>query len=115
MIRRPPRSTLFPYTTLFRSEIERLAGVVAAHHEQHPLDPGLSLQALRAGIDGPPSAAVLDLLVEHGVKKEAWELVEGGAFVRKPGWRAALKERAQDAGGRLARRLAEARWQLPTV
>src|SRR3712207_8436329 len=26
MIRRPPRSTLFPYTTLFRSERERLAG-----------------------------------------------------------------------------------------
>src|ERR1041384_212673 len=29
MIRRPPRSTLFPYTTLFRSELKRddLAGV----------------------------------------------------------------------------------------
>src|SRR3712207_8556988 len=26
MIRRPPRSTLFPYTTLFRSGIERIAG-----------------------------------------------------------------------------------------
>src|SRR5258708_26284226 len=25
MIRRPPRSTLFPYTTLFRSDIERQA------------------------------------------------------------------------------------------
>src|SRR3712207_7989945 len=25
MIRRPPRSTLFPYTTLFRSRTERLA------------------------------------------------------------------------------------------
>src|SRR5258705_4920565 len=24
MIRRPPRSTLFPYTTLFRSEVSRL-------------------------------------------------------------------------------------------
>src|SRR3712207_6870852 len=24
MIRRPPRSTLFPYTTLFRSEIEKI-------------------------------------------------------------------------------------------
>src|SRR2546430_10215953 len=24
MIRRPPRSTLFPYTTLFRSDVERL-------------------------------------------------------------------------------------------
>src|SRR2546430_9011077 len=30
MIRRPPRSTLFPYTTLFRSETRRaLRGVVA--------------------------------------------------------------------------------------
>src|SRR3712207_7039231 len=30
MIRRPPRSTLFPYTTLFRSpEAERLVGAVA--------------------------------------------------------------------------------------
>src|SRR2546422_10158420 len=27
MIRRPPRSTLFPYTTLFRSRIVREAGV----------------------------------------------------------------------------------------
>src|SRR2546429_3331444 len=34
MIRRPPRSTLFPYTTLFRSihdETERAGGVVAEH------------------------------------------------------------------------------------
>src|SRR5256885_6602957 len=28
MIRRPPRSTLFPYTTLFRSLLERLLGAV---------------------------------------------------------------------------------------
>src|SRR2546425_5356905 len=27
MIRRPPRSTLFPYTTLFRSESSPIAGV----------------------------------------------------------------------------------------
>src|SRR5256885_16975848 len=26
MIRRPPRSTLFPYTTLFRSEVEAVRG-----------------------------------------------------------------------------------------
>src|SRR3712207_7812318 len=31
MIRRPPRSTLFPYTTLFRSHVK----VVAAPVEQH--------------------------------------------------------------------------------
>src|SRR2546430_13172985 len=31
MIRRPPRSTLFPYTTLFRS----LVGVARAEHQNH--------------------------------------------------------------------------------
>src|SRR2546430_7562421 len=31
MIRRPPRSTLFPYTTLFRSEVGGLANQLAAH------------------------------------------------------------------------------------
>jgi len=93
------------------AEVERLAGVVAAHHQQHPLDPGLPLQALRATVNVPPPPAVLDLLVEHGVKKQAWELAEGGAVVRTPGWRTQVG----DAGGRLAQRLAEARWQLPTV
>src|SRR3712207_8332685 len=34
MIRRPPRSTLFPYTTLFRSEDDR-PGVDALVHEVH--------------------------------------------------------------------------------
>src|SRR3989442_10338896 len=36
MIRRPPRSTLFPYTTLFRSvqhEIEPHPHLIHAHHE----------------------------------------------------------------------------------
>src|SRR5258708_32005688 len=36
MIRRPPRSTLFPYTTLFRSRIERL---LAAPSFPLPRDP----------------------------------------------------------------------------
>src|SRR3989442_4507052 len=31
MIRRPPRSTLFPYTTLFRSQIVEIDGVGVAH------------------------------------------------------------------------------------
>src|SRR2546422_5328381 len=42
MIRRPPRSTLFPYTTLFRSRIDaaldRMAAeAVAVHHERQRL------------------------------------------------------------------------------
>src|SRR5687768_18349359 len=42
MIRRPPRSTLFPYTTLFRSgDLERHAEVVAEEAERlHVRAPG---------------------------------------------------------------------------
>src|SRR2546430_11458564 len=34
MIRRPPRSTLFPYTTLFRSEVERMIAEAERHQEE---------------------------------------------------------------------------------
>src|SRR5215211_8517100 len=45
MIRRPPRSTLFPYTTLFRSQ-------------GRPAGPGLGGPGLRRTA-GPPAAGVL--------------------------------------------------------
>src|SRR2546421_7101983 len=40
MIRRPPRSTLFPYTTLFRSRID---GVVEVQQHVRPPQHGLGL------------------------------------------------------------------------
>src|SRR3712207_8552099 len=40
MIRRPPRSTLFPYTTLFRSEAPR-PGPKGGHDRQGPARPAL--------------------------------------------------------------------------
>src|SRR2546430_11636665 len=46
MIRRPPRSTLFPYTTLFRSTTsinllphQRRLGNESRRHRQHSIDP----------------------------------------------------------------------------
>src|SRR2546426_2819716 len=39
MIRRPPRSTLFPYTTLFRSHRRRAAPRVASHDALGQLGP----------------------------------------------------------------------------
>src|SRR5256885_2417750 len=36
MIRRPPRSTLFPYTTLFRSELLELVGLSPTVHDRYP-------------------------------------------------------------------------------
>src|SRR5256885_11170578 len=47
MIRRPPRSTLFPYTTLFRSAHDRDEDAGAARGEGRPAS-GVHLRAVRA-------------------------------------------------------------------
>src|SRR3712207_8029027 len=58
MIRRPPRSTLFPYTTLFRSELIRGVRVEVAvaaphpaerHMQVHPEAPGVRSDRRRGG------------------------------------------------------------------
>src|SRR2546427_5953053 len=50
MIRRPPRSTLFPYTTLFRSGRHMAVGQALQHGAldlaAQPVDHGLQLEAL---------------------------------------------------------------------
>src|SRR2546427_952255 len=52
MIRRPPRSTLFPYTTLFRSFVDTASALAATHHEHHwPL--GVESQFLAAARRDP--------------------------------------------------------------
>src|SRR2546430_10371688 len=55
MIRRPPRSTLFPYTTLFRSEFGRLPGepapINAAEFLSNCLLDGLASAWEHAGFD----------------------------------------------------------------
>src|SRR5258708_8265678 len=57
MIRRPPRSTLFPYTTLFRSEL------VAAGRGEEPVPP-----TAVGGRPSPTSAATLVDLAGMGVE-----------------------------------------------
>src|SRR5258707_7281493 len=39
MIRRPPRSTLFPYTTLFRSQHARLEATIGVDLDGHQIVP----------------------------------------------------------------------------
>src|SRR5690554_7280407 len=59
MIRRPPRSTLFPYTTLFRS--------VTLEFENIPVDAARYL-AQRVGVF--PSADVLRIAQDRGIEKQ---------------------------------------------
>src|SRR5438309_5318839 len=55
MIRRPPRSTLFPYTTLFRSFIladrKRAVGGGQIRSQQDRMDAGVSLRFRNINID----------------------------------------------------------------
>src|SRR3712207_7043908 len=71
MIRRPPRSTLFPYTTLFRSAqaAQRprdvkdvvLVGMALAHVAQRRGERGLGGERLaQGGVDLHPSSSSLD-------------------------------------------------------
>src|SRR3712207_9306512 len=57
MIRRPPRSTLFPYTTLFRSGDDSLTPRLVDHDER----------MLTEDVDGVPADRHLTLLHDGGV------------------------------------------------
>src|SRR5688572_32710409 len=50
MIRRPPRSTLFPYTTLFRSEVQRGVEVRDGAGEVAERGGGVPAVVQRAGV-----------------------------------------------------------------
>jgi selenocysteine-specific elongation factor len=96
------------------TEAERLGAIVQRFHQDHPLDPGHSLEAARTALRGPGNRpvppAVTDLVLDLGVRKRAFEIV--GAILRQPGWTPNFDGAAET---RLAERLTAARWEIPTV
>src|SRR3712207_7567387 len=64
MIRRPPRSTLFPYTTLFRS----IAGEYAAWIDRSA--DGSAVMAVRVDRDGRPVGSPLEIARNEGTIAE---------------------------------------------
>src|SRR5256885_13728300 len=88
MIRRPPRSTLFPYTTLFRSP-EVLAAMQRPMigHRSGAMEqllagmaPGLArlFRTTRTVLVGTTSATgFMELAVRNGVRRRALALVDG--------------------------------------
>src|SRR3712207_7713166 len=65
MIRRPPRSTLFPYTTLFRSDVEHHE-VVAQHQQEHRGD-----EQVEVPEEAPPARVVLHVADRVDVDQRA--------------------------------------------
>src|SRR3712207_8601082 len=63
MIRRPPRSTLFPYTTLFRSGWGQRASGIALH----PV----------AGVHDPPVRGARPRQVRRVLQRDGWEGARG--------------------------------------
>src|SRR2546427_4352388 len=66
MIRRPPRSTLFPYTTLFRSLLDELVDDLSGHlHREAPLALGRALDRFEDAV----YRAALDQVADHPDRK----------------------------------------------
>src|SRR3989454_5422574 len=102
MIRRPPRSTLFPYTTLFRSHLvhrdphrgERvldLVGHPARHLAESPQPLGLERSEEHTSELQSPCNLVCRLLLEKKKKKT----IQGAPDARKDRGRGHSKPRRQ--------------------
>src|SRR2546430_9531280 len=83
MIRRPPRSTLFPYTTLFRSNMVRFRRVVAGTDNNHWWDDGGNALAFSRGDKGfvaiSRERAALDTTVATGMPPGSYcDILTGG-------------------------------------
>src|SRR3989449_10074457 len=70
MIRRPPRSTLFPYTTLFRSHVDWLRGCGTALVTPFTASGGVDVTRLEALVERQVAGGVR-LLVPCGTTGEA--------------------------------------------
>src|SRR3712207_7468460 len=75
MIRRPPRSTLFPYTTLFRSaRFKAMAQEQGTYYTSCPA----SLAGAVVWIDGPVSCSYAGSLVFNTEQKPGVLIIDGG-------------------------------------
>src|SRR2546428_11676942 len=99
MIRRPPRSTLFPYTTLFRSVqvFDTWAGELSRRDYQQ-----FALPATQLLIAELSPGAVPVILYTKASDHLLRDVGQAGASVLSVAWRVDLAELRQRFGGRIA-------------
>src|SRR2546425_9888370 len=77
MIRRPPRSTLFPYTTLFRSVVRRIGG-----HDAIAVEPGLDKNLGRVGgVIDADGRGIAFAQVDQELLRRSQQLLAFGGFL----------------------------------
>src|SRR6266566_6976985 len=112
MIRRPPRSTLFPYTTLFRSPREqRVDGIVLGEEDGEPVlrrRHGLAVLRGRSFPGGLPLERIGAVAETHGKRLRPYRLDEVAGESRRleRGKLLALARRDEDEPPRHASHLA---------
>src|SRR2546426_3758100 len=77
MIRRPPRSTLFPYTTLFRSRLRQFPGRAKAQYAELDLEFAVGLTARDSAVARGSHLLVhtgLDSLPQRGIDRKSTRL-----------------------------------------
>src|SRR5260221_11811704 len=107
MIRRPPRSTLFPYTTLFRAYIQRSGaqGIYPMMYYSHNLHFIAMCSAMTGDyVESHKAAEMLAIHVGPAVKEmpplEGFMTIPMAVDVRFHKWDAILATKAPDAGVR---------------
>src|SRR5438067_9187990 len=113
MILRPPRSTLFPYTTLFRSRLRPAEYHTRAHHRGHrrareAAHPGAALLRLLSGshaslLLGRPEEHMADFAAAHASRRRP-ATFEGGAVRGRRVGNAGLGERTVRVSGEIGAR-----------
>src|SRR2546422_1169235 len=73
MIRRPPRSTLFPYTTLFRSQsrilLDQLPAAITRVNDEKPRLQSIAKSTFEAVIQGKPEYYLRADMAKEGDRK----------------------------------------------
>src|SRR5205807_1900362 len=86
------------------AEAARLVEVLRRHHREHPLDPGMSLQALRAAVGAAgssPPGGVIDAVLAHGAREGVVEQMDQERYAAAPAlaeFRAALEATLAELG-----------------
>jgi selenocysteine-specific elongation factor len=90
---------------------ERVRHLVDQHHAAHPLEPGASLQSVRAALDAPPE--LVDEVLRAAV--DAGEIEIEAALVRRRGWAPTPSPAERETLARLRGVLVEAGREPPSV